>query len=104
MDKVVSTKQKFKLLNDFNIDFVPSNGSFNGRFWAGCAGGGAIPEPAPGLIFDAIWKKMKISVQRLSTLDVKIMNLYIQIKSDETTQLLNKPYLNEVYLTGQNLT
>ena len=29
---------------------------------------------------------------------------YIHIKSDETTQLLNKPYVNEVYLTGQNLT
>ena len=28
---------------------------------------------------------------------------YIQIKSDETTQSLNKPYVNDVYLTGQNL-
>ena len=28
----------------------------------------------------------------------------LQIKSDETAQLLNKPYVNEVYLTGQNLT
>ena len=28
----------------------------------------------------------------------------IQIKSDETAQLLNKPYVNDVYLTGQNLT
>ena len=27
----------------------------------------------------------------------------IQIKSNETTQLLNKPYVNKVYLTGQNL-
>ena len=27
----------------------------------------------------------------------------IQIKSDETAQLLNKLYVNEVYLTGQNL-
>ena len=26
----------------------------------------------------------------------------IQLKSDETTQLLNKPNVNEVTLTGQN--
>ena len=30
--------------------------------------------------------------------------LYVQMKSDDTAQLLNKPYVNEVYLTGQNLT
>ena len=29
---------------------------------------------------------------------------YVQIKLDETAQLLNEPYVNEVYLTGQNLT
>ena len=28
----------------------------------------------------------------------------VQIKSDETEQVLNKPYVNEVYLTGQKLT
>ena len=28
----------------------------------------------------------------------------VQIKSDETAQLLYKPYVNEVYLRGQNLT
>ena len=27
----------------------------------------------------------------------------IQIKSDETAQLLNKPYVNEVTLRGQNI-
>ena len=26
----------------------------------------------------------------------------IQLKSDETAQLLNKPYVNDVTLTGQN--
>ena len=30
--------------------------------------------------------------------------LQIQLKSDERAQLLNKPYVNKVYLTGQNLT
>ena len=39
---------------------------------------------------------------------VKLLNDFvpnhIQIKSDETAQLLNKPYVNDVYLTGQNLT
>ena len=30
--------------------------------------------------------------------------LNIQLKSDKTERLLNKPYVNEVYLTGQNLT
>ena len=28
----------------------------------------------------------------------------LQLKSDETAQLLNKPYVNEVHLTWQNLT
>ena len=28
---------------------------------------------------------------------------YIQLKSDQTERLLNKPYVNEVHLTGQNL-
>ena len=27
----------------------------------------------------------------------------IQLKSDQTERLLNKPYVNEVHLTGQNL-
>ena len=30
------------------------------------------------------------------------LSRYIQIKSDQTERLLNKPYVNEVTLTGQN--
>ena len=30
------------------------------------------------------------------------MSTSVQLKSDETAQLLNKPYVNEVTLTGQN--
>ena len=30
--------------------------------------------------------------------------VHVQIKSDETAQLLDKPYVNEVYLTGGKLT
>ena len=34
----------------------------------------------------------------------KLLVIYIlQLKSHETAQLLNKPYVNEVYLIGQNL-
>ena len=28
----------------------------------------------------------------------------VQLKSGQTERLLNKPYVNEVHLTGQNLT
>ena len=29
---------------------------------------------------------------------------YVQLKLDQTERLLNKPYVNEVHLIGQNLT
>ena len=32
---------------------------------------------------------------------IEICTKYIQLKSDETAQLLNKPYVNEVTLRGQ---
>ena len=43
--------------------------------------------------------------------DIHVLHVYryttgydIQLKSDQTERLLNKPYVNEIHLTGQNLT
>ena len=48
-----------------------------------------------------IWPMQLLTLIKNSKFELKEP---IQIKSDETAQLLNKPYVNDVYLTRQNLT
>ena len=48
-------------------------------------------------------KSPKLRYDSKTFWSVSLPLIDLQIKSDETAQLINKPYANEVYLTERNL-
>ena len=48
--------------------------------------------------------KRNLEIYRLLQSEKLFKQSILQLKSDQTERLLNKPYVNEVHLTGQNLT
>ena len=53
--------------------------------------------------FSGLWDKQNTKYHRYFKYRNRREIKTIQIKSDETAQLLDKPYVNEVTLRGQNI-